>query len=557
MIRMVKDHWPVFAAIVVLWVTVFVLLFISLQRTQGQFVYALDDCYIHMAIAKNVVQYGVWGVTHYGFSSTTTSLLWIWLLSSVYFIFGVNEITPLILNLISGTGLLGLVYVILKTYECRPWFTFIVLLTLIFFTSLPPLILTGMEHTLQALISILFVYLSATILTDEYRFTNNTISSTEIYLLLFSPFITMIRYEGIFLLFIVCILFIARRRLLKAVLLGGCGILPIVIYGFFSVLKGWFFLPNSVVLKGKIPQFSQWQSGHTFFASGFRQIVLNPPILILMLSAIVILYLLYRKHKKIWQNSSIMLIIFILSMFFHIQFAQLGWFFRYEAYLVALGIVAIAVSVNTVIPQRFSLIINHNSLIKLLANGLFILLVMTTIWRWRGVDAFTRTPREIARVYNYNYQTGLFLREYYQNETIAMEDIGAINYFADIKCIDLGGLANMDAARAIRAYHLKSQLVNELAKRAKICVMNPEKDGGVGWREYGGWNDGIPKQWIKVGVWKVLYPRTINVTFYAIDPLETRHLQESLRIFSSHLTKDVLPILDLSTTLADDTRLFY
>ncbi len=46
-------HWPVLAAIIILWCTVLLLLILSVRQNQGHLVYALDDPYIHMAIAKN------------------------------------------------------------------------------------------------------------------------------------------------------------------------------------------------------------------------------------------------------------------------------------------------------------------------------------------------------------------------------------------------------------------------------------------------------------------------------------------------------------------------
>jgi len=96
-------HWPVLAAIIILWCTVLLLLILSVRQNQGHLVYALDDPYIHMAIAKNFAQHGVWGVTRYEFSSSSSSLLWTVLLSAIYLIFGTNEIAPLVLNVIVAT----------------------------------------------------------------------------------------------------------------------------------------------------------------------------------------------------------------------------------------------------------------------------------------------------------------------------------------------------------------------------------------------------------------------------------------------------------------------
>ncbi|MGF7117799.1 hypothetical protein [Methanobacterium oryzae] len=91
-----KDHWPLLVSIIIFLAIVSTLLFLSLEKNDGHVVYALDDPYIHMAMAKNFAEHGVWGVTKYGFSSSSSSPLYTLLLSVIYFIFGVNETAPLI-----------------------------------------------------------------------------------------------------------------------------------------------------------------------------------------------------------------------------------------------------------------------------------------------------------------------------------------------------------------------------------------------------------------------------------------------------------------------------
>lgn len=132
----IKKHWALIASIALLWITVAVLLILSIKQNQGHLVYAIDDCYIHMAISKNIAQHGVWGVTKYGFTSSSSSLLWTLLLSFIYFLVGVNEVTPFILNVIFATLTICLVYVLLRRYELPTFYTFVALLSIIFFTTL-------------------------------------------------------------------------------------------------------------------------------------------------------------------------------------------------------------------------------------------------------------------------------------------------------------------------------------------------------------------------------------------------------------------------------------
>jgi len=91
---------PVATALALL-VAIYVgLLAVSVVRNDGHLVYALDDAYIHMAMAKNLATHGVWGVTPNGFTSSSSSPLWVLLLAVSYRLLGVTHLVPLLLNAI-------------------------------------------------------------------------------------------------------------------------------------------------------------------------------------------------------------------------------------------------------------------------------------------------------------------------------------------------------------------------------------------------------------------------------------------------------------------------
>src|SRR4051812_38397661 len=69
-----------------------------LQVTGGRVIYALDDAYIHMAIAKNLALHGVWGVRADSFAAASSSPLWTALLGAVFTTVGVRDAVPLCLN---------------------------------------------------------------------------------------------------------------------------------------------------------------------------------------------------------------------------------------------------------------------------------------------------------------------------------------------------------------------------------------------------------------------------------------------------------------------------
>lgn len=176
-----------FVALSLYLLTVIILLSASLLLNHGVFVYALDDTYIHMTIAKNFVLHGTWATNGLNFTSASSSPLWTLIISFVYFLFGVNVITPFLLNILFGILTLLIVNNILKKNNIDRIRLF-VLIVVIYVTPMPTILFTGMEHTAQIAITLLFIYLSSMILDSD----NNDLRIL-IYLFLITPFVTAIR----------------------------------------------------------------------------------------------------------------------------------------------------------------------------------------------------------------------------------------------------------------------------------------------------------------------------------------------------------------------------
>jgi 4-amino-4-deoxy-L-arabinose transferase-like glycosyltransferase len=486
-----------------------------------------------MAMAKNFAQHGVWGMYKYEFTSSSSSPLWALLLSLNYLLFGPNEVSPFVLNLIFATLLIFGIYLLLRKSTSRSVFTLIVLLSMIFFIPLAPIVFCGQEHTMHALLTILFVYLSAKILSNEK---SNFKDKDYVVLLMLAPLLTFTRYEGMFLVFVVCILFILRRRVLQCLCLGGMGALSIVIYGMISISKGWYFLPNPVLLKGNMPDFFSLKGVIKLLGySSFHQIISNQHILFLVIVALVVFIFQYTRQEGIWKDVKIMIFIFVATTILHMQFADTGWFYRYEAYLVALGIFVIAIGMHEYLPEKFSFKIHRSLIPKYIAIALLIFLVIFPLAD-RGLWSLVKTPQATTNIYEQQYQMGLFLKEFYQDEVVAANDIGAINYLADIKCIDLWGLANLEVANLKREGNYNTTQIYELAKQknVKIAIVYDHWFEGYG---------GIPSKWIKVGEWKISNNVVCGgetVSFYAVDPPEADNLIKNLSAFSSSLPKNVV-----------------
>ena len=79
-----KKYAPLLAGLTFVAVTVAALEYLAMKKTGGHFCYPLDDPFIHMALAKNVLLHGNWGINASGFTSTSSSPLFTILLTLLF-----------------------------------------------------------------------------------------------------------------------------------------------------------------------------------------------------------------------------------------------------------------------------------------------------------------------------------------------------------------------------------------------------------------------------------------------------------------------------------------
>ena len=65
----------------------------------GALVYWIEDAYIHLAMARSLLEHGVYGVTPHEFTTSSSSPLWVLLLSAAMALAGPDARLPLALNL--------------------------------------------------------------------------------------------------------------------------------------------------------------------------------------------------------------------------------------------------------------------------------------------------------------------------------------------------------------------------------------------------------------------------------------------------------------------------
>lgn len=542
-LALIARHGPLITVLLLLSAALLYLFFESLRLNDNRFVYALDDAYIHLAVARNFAEYGVWGLTRFNFESPVSSIAWPLLLALLHPFVTPEQFVflPFILNLILAFVALYIVYNALRRVRVpAPWIT-LALCVIAFGTPLPALIFSGMEHTLHLVLMLLLLLQCSRILQAEKD--RHTLGRDEFWLLLITMLLTMTRYEGLFAILVCAVLIILRGRWAFAALIIGMAALPLLVYGGLSVLQGAHILPNSLYIKANLNESLSLQS--LIQRLGIQPIYANllrmPDFLAftMLISLLTLAVTYYRRftpsnpenNPQRWTQPTTIALIWLGTMILHLQYAAIGWFMRYEAYLIGS-----AVFVCMMLAQPLLLRLQWRSWRLrdgLQAEHLLWLLVwlLPLAFAYNGLASrltytMNATPRATNDIYRYHYQLALFVHRYYPDATIAANDIGALSYYNRGDVVDLYGLGDATITRAIRQHRYDAAFVDRYTAQRQVdfVVVNPA------WLDYR-----TPDEWIPVANW-VFTQKTViphhTLTFYAFDYDSAYILSQYLRIFA-------------------------
>jgi hypothetical protein len=233
--------------------------------------------------------------------------------------------------------------------------------------------------------------------------------------------------------------------------------------------------------------------------------------------------------------------IFVGTAALHLMLAGTGWFLRYEAYLIAMGLVSIAAPVWELVanlrpPRRFRLADAAG-----LAAAAVLALSAHLFWT-AGYDAAWMTLPAMHDTYRWHYQMGTFVQRYYQGGKLVVDDIGVVDFLADIHLTDPHGLADREIGRArLRdGGKLAPEFLDRVARSRGATVALVDED----WTEFSGGvlRSGVPRTWLLAGTWRfhnrvALAPP--GLSFYALDKDSRAKLIENLRDYSPVLPADV------------------
>ena len=483
-----------------------------LLLNSGLMVYNLDDAYIHLAVAENIIR-GHYGVNLGEFSSPSSSILWPFILAP-FSRLGFGYYIPLIINVFSATGTLIVFWLIVKliflaeSTHNQKMNNAAVLFTilLIVATNLIGLIFTGMEHSFQVFLTVLIIWG----LINQIQ--NKQISWWFISAIIIAP---LVRYENIPL-SLTALIFLYIYGYKKQALVSFAII--ILVLGSFSIFLlnlGLEPLPLSVYRNSNIIS-----SGGNVFAllQNLIKNIFSPrcSLLFILLLFLFPTILSSKRNKEERLFASFVAIAIIL----HLIVGKPG---RYVFYIWT----ATILSVIYLYREWLVKVVIQNNFYKIAIAAS----VIVVAFSYKYLEGIVITPIGSNNIYEQQYQMHRFIVDYYKNP-VSVNDLGYVSYKNDYYIMDLFGLASLEALKHWKAKD-NIEWINTVSKEhnVKFAMI------------YDSWFHPIPANWHKVAelyLGKVkISPSDSVVSFYILNDNIKGKVISQLEKFKLTLPKDV------------------
>lgn len=472
-----------------------------LVATRGEFTYTIDDSYIHLALAEQI-SHGHYGIGAVEFSSPSSSPLWPVLLA-VTARLPFAEWMPLVYGLAATLGSTVLLWTILGRAESRPHLRLLLTVGLVYGLNLLGVAFTGMEHSLQVLLSLLAGYGVVRVLED------GVLPGWLPLVLVVGP---LVRYENTAVsAAVAAVIFLAGRRRV-AIAATGAWVAALAAFSGFLMLQGLDALPSSILAK------SVYQRTDSLGAALHHQMTAawNEPafvaVFLVLLADVVV--------KRRWGR--------LHSFVAALWGAQLlaGGFdglTRYDLYLYATVVAPLVVLLKgwqlrhgperglLMMQRAVALTVTVTIGVAVLSNG----------------RATLSTPAASRDIWSQQAQTAEFVRAYWKHP-IAANDVGLVALRGGQPMLDLSGVANQRARRA--RMNDEEGWLRELVDAADVHLV----------AVYPAWFPGeVPDEWIRVGELTSTVRRVSSwssqVVFYATDVGAAADACDALSAFSTQV----------------------
>jgi hypothetical protein len=228
-----------------------------------------------------------------------------------------------------------------------------------------------------------------------------------------------------------------RRQATQAVLILASAGVALGGFALVNLLMGQSYLPNSVLAKG---QGINGGGRSALRLDAILERLTSDPLLATMVVVIAGAVAVGWRQQRRYVFPAI---VFLVATGLHVVVAQMGWYERYQAYLVALGVVVLlAIAAETVPAWRRA---PARAFLVPVLTLLLLLLCATK------VSLTVDVPLGVQDTYQQRYQAARFLAEYYDGRAVATSELGYISLEHEGPLTDVLGLGDFDVLQDRRA----------------------------------------------------------------------------------------------------------
>lgn len=501
---------------------------LSVHANGGAFSYALDDAYIHLALARNFADTGVLGVVPSVYASATSSPGWTLILTVVARALPqLLRFAPLLLNVAAS---LALIVVFVRAAELpivtgRRAFAAVGLAAVLpALLGLPALTLAGME----AVPFCLLVLMSATAEPE----------APALPLLVFGA--SALRPEGTFLAVLFGARAVRQRRWRGAVAIVAAAALPWVLLGAFNLAHGDAFLSNSILAHGTVRrrpgQSTLGWIGSTFasYAASFGPVPAHDPTLVLLgvfAAACFALAIAVARDARLRSLAAAFFTLASLHAVVSTTIAPLG---RYQSYLVPVGLlVVVRLLLSAAAPPIGA---RHTAMALLVLLLGFSHQLRIQLFAHRACHEIETQQGTMARL----------LRAQFATDVVVVNDIGRVAFDRPGPLVDVCGLGTSTIARLAHDGRFDAPALEAFARGAQATIalvydrfLPEDAVGPCGTRPHG---------WRRIGSLVYARPPLVlgdgTVDVYAIDPARADELSARISAFAPQLPPDLALRLD-------------
>lgn len=488
-------------------------IFLSIYDSDGKLVYTLDDPYIHLAVAENILN-GSFGINSGEFSSPSSSIIWPYLLA-ILLKLGVGELSPLAYSFPMGLAsiwiLSGWVWESTEKHfgGARQVAFFLLPLLLALFLNAFGLPMTGMEHSTHVFASLLLLWGLARLSEGK--------GDTYVIAVYVGIFLcATIRFEGLALAFLgiggLCLLERWRDALANFTIIASA----LAIYAAYMNAHGLPFFPSSVLTKSELAVSAS--QGNLFDNLG-DSISHLKPFLQNKWRMVLLFFTVYATAGFIFSNKTvrkyrIILAICAIAILAHIIGGKYGFFNRYQVYVVGISIFSFATAIR--VGLRF-----RNGLATVAFTAIVLAYVSD---RYSG--SLLDIPKGAENIYQQQYQMGRFVKEYFP-ERLAVNDLGWVSFKNDLYVLDLWGLGSEEARKLRNNDVWKPDDLASISRRHSVVF-------AMIYRE---WIPDVPKNWEHVATLETSQITSASpfVFFYLLDLTKRKEMENALERFSETL----------------------